>query len=236
MSFVNDVKDELTRIEPTCSHCDRALLAAIARVEGTLKFSGPGSYRLEISTDTAQVARLATRLIHQYYHLRTEIVTRQSVLNKTPNYLITVPHQSGLIEALKDIGILGTRGLNFGIAPYLVEKNCCAAAYIRGAFLGSGFISDPRGNFHFEITLENNQLAQDIAALMNKHNMNARILKRRSSSLVYMKSGASISSFLAFSGAHRAACAMEDERVRKSLRNDTNRKVNAEVANQEKAA
>ena len=47
MSFTADVKDELTRVIPTCSHCDKATLAAIARIEGTLLFSGPGRYKLE---------------------------------------------------------------------------------------------------------------------------------------------------------------------------------------------
>ena len=52
MSFVSEVKDELTRVEAICSHCDRALLAALVRVEGTLQFSGAHKYRLEISTET----------------------------------------------------------------------------------------------------------------------------------------------------------------------------------------
>lgn len=50
MSFTADVKDELTRVMPGCSHCDKAALAALARIEGTLFFSGPGRYRLEIAT------------------------------------------------------------------------------------------------------------------------------------------------------------------------------------------
>ena len=65
---------------------------------------------------------------------------------------------------------------------------------------------------------------------------NARVLHRRNSYIVYLKSGEAISEFLAFVGAHQCALAMENERVRKSARNEINRKVNAEVANQAKSA
>lgn len=134
MSFTADVKDELTRVIPTCSHCDKATLAAIARIEGTLLFSGPGRYKLEIATEISSVARLVIRSLHTLYKLKTELTVRRSVLHKTPNYLITVPSQPNLEPALHDLGILAKTGIEMGILPHLVEKTCCAAAYLRGAF------------------------------------------------------------------------------------------------------
>ena len=71
MSFSSDVKEELTRVEPGCSHCERALLAAIIRIEGTLFFSGKDRYRLEVVTDAPYVARLTWRLLHETYNLKT---------------------------------------------------------------------------------------------------------------------------------------------------------------------
>lgn len=236
MSFTADVKDELTRVMPGCSHCDKAALAALARIEGTLFFSGPGRYRLEIATEISSVARLIIKSLHQIYALKTELTVRRSVLHKTPNYLIVVPSQPGMEDALHDLGILGESGLEMGIHEHLVEKPCCEASYLRGAFLGSGFIADPRGDFHFEITVENEALAEGLVALMAERNIKARILRRRNSYIVYLKSGTAISAFLAFVGAHQCAQAMENERVRKSVRNDINRKVNAELANQAKSA
>lgn len=236
MSFTADVKDELTRVPPTCSHCDKAALAALARIEGTLFVSGPGKYRLEIATEISSVARLVIRSLHQIYRLKTELTVRRSVLHKTPNYLIVVPSQAGMEEALHDLGILGDVGLEMGIHPHLIEKPCCEASYLRGAFLGSGFIAEPRGDFHFEITVESESLAEAMVRLMDEHGIQARILRRRNSFIVYLKSGTAISEFLAFAGAHKCALAMENERVRKSVRNDINRKVNAEVANQAKSA
>ena len=236
MSFTSDVKNELTRVPPTCSHCERAVLAALLRVEGTLYFSGKGRYRLEMSTDMPKVARLAIQLLHSQYHLRTELTMRQSVLHKTPNYLITLPQQSGMESAMRDIGVVGDSGLVMGAAPHLVEKRCCQAAYLRGIFMGSGFIADPKGDFHFEMSVENDVLAQDVATMMRERGVNARIMQRRNSHLVYLKSGSDISGFLALVGAHQSALALENARVIKSVRNDVNRQVNADMANQAKAA
>ena len=236
MSFTADVKNELTRVPPTCSHCERAVLAALLRIEGTLFFSGKGRYRIEVATDMPKVARLSIQLLHTGYKLRTELTMRQSVLHKTPNYLITVPQQPGLQAALVDLGIVGDSGLVPGVAPHLVEKRCCQAAYLRGVFMGSGFIANPKGDFHFEMSVENEQLAQDIAAIMQARGVNARVMQRRNAYLVYLKSGTAISAFLALVGAHQCALALENVRVIKSVRNDVNRQVNADMANQAKAA
>lgn len=235
MSFNSDVKEELTRVPATCSHCERALLAALIRIEGTLFIRGQGNYRLEVVTDAPPVARLTWRLLHETYGLRTELTTRRSVLHKTPNYLIDVPSQSGLVDALVDMGVLGDRGLELGVAPALVSKQCCAAAYLRGAFLGSGFVSDPRGDFHFEITVESSEMADDLVSIMEDKGIHARVTQRRSSYVVYLKSGEAILEFLAFAGAHQNALIMENARVVKSVRNDVNRQTNAEMANQKKA-
>lgn len=237
MSFSSDVKEELCRVEPVCSHCQNAVLAALIRIEGSLFLSGGGKHRLEFATDAGNIARLMVRSVHELYGLKTETVMRQSVLHKTPNYLIKVPSQEGLDDVLVKLGILSpSGGLEMGIAPSLIKKQCCAAAYVRGAFLGSGFISNPRGDFHFEISVESEEMAQGIIDILDTKGINAKTMKRRNAYIVYMKSGSAISEFLAFVGAHKGACSMEEVRVYKSIRNDVNRQTNAEIANQAKSA
>ncbi len=237
MSFTTDVKDELAHVAPSCSHCDRATLAALVRVEGTLFLSGPGSYRVEIATDSASVGRLVIKLLHALYGLKTELTIRRSVLHKTPNYLIEIPAQQDLGDALRDMGIVAEDGgLSLGIDPRLVSKKCCQAAYLRGIFLGSGFISDPKSDFHFEMIVENGQFAQDAVEILSSQGIAAKVMARRSSQMIYLKSGNAILEFLAFTGAHRSALMLEEVRVVKSVRNDVNRQINAEIANQHKAA
>lgn len=234
MSFTADIKEELSRVAPTCSHCERATLSALVRIEGSLFLQGGGRMHLEIDTDTPQAARIMVKLLHSSYDLRTDLTMRRNVLHKTPNYLINVPMQEGLESALRDLGILGDAGIGQGIDPHLVEKRCCAAAYLRGAFLGCGFVSSPKGDFHFEMPIASVEQAEGIVALMAEAGIEAKTMQRRNNTIVYLKSGTAISNFLAFTGAHNAALAMENERVIKSVRNDVNRRVNAELANQQK--
>ncbi len=236
MSFTADVKDELARVEPTCRHCDKATLSALVRSEGSLFVSGPGRCRVEIATDSASVGRLIIKLLHGIYGLKTELTIRRSVLHKTPNYLIAIPPQPKLEEAFVDLGIMTTEGgLRMGVASEVVTKQCCGAAYLRGAFLGSGFISDPKSDFHFEITVENAELAEGIRHLMTEKGITAKIMHRRNSYMIYLKNGDAILEFLAFTEAHRSALALEEARVVKSVRNDVNRMINAELANEQKA-
>ena len=231
MSFTAEVKDELSRIEPTCSRCDRAELSALIRIEGTLSISGEGP-RLELATETASVARTAIRLLHSVYELATNLTVRRSILHKTHNYLITVPPQIGLADALHDMGILGKEGFEGGIRPELVRDACCAGAYLRGAFLGGGYIADPRGAFHFELAGPSEELIAACLELMREHGMRARYIRRHNMYAIYIKGIEQITAFLAFVGAHQSALAIENARVIKSVRNDTNRRVNAEIANQ----
>jgi cell division protein WhiA len=236
VSFTAEVKDELSRVEPKRSCCSKAELAALVRIEGTLHISGPNRYRLEIATETAPVARTAIKLLHQVYGLKTELTVRRSVLHKTNNYLITVPTQPNLSSALGELGILGEAGFALGIDPALVKRDCCAIAYLRGAFLGGGFVADPHGDFHFELTAESGQLAEDLVSLMGRFGIEARLAQRRGTYAVYLKGAEPIVTFLALVGAHRALLRTEDVRIVKSMRNDVNRLVNAEIANQAKTA
>lgn len=236
MSFTAEVKDELSRIEPRRQCCLRAELAALVRIEGTLNISGPGLYRLEVATETAPVARAVIKLLHGIYGLKTELTVRRSVLHKTNNYLITVPTQAKLSVALEELGIVGEEGFSVGIDPKLVKRDCCAIAYLRGAFLGGGFVADPHGDFHFELTAEAEELADNLTTLMQRFEIPARVAKRRGTYAVYLKGAEPILAFLALVGAHRALLRTEDVRVVKSMRNDVNRLVNAEIANQQKTA
>lgn len=237
MSFTAEVKDELSRVAPKRGCCPRAELSALVRVEGTLHFTGNERFRLEIATETAPVARKAIKLLHSLYDLSTELTVRRSVLHKSNNYLITVPAQPKLAQALHDLGILDdSLSPSHGIPRWLVKKDCCAVSYLRGAFLGGGFVADPHGDFHFELTAESEQIAEDLTAIMARFDMHARITQRRGTYAVYLKGAEPIVTFLALVGAHHALLRTEDVRVIKGVRNDVNRLVNAETANLQKSA
>ena len=233
MSFTAEVKDELSRVEGGCPACEIAELAALVRVCGALSFHGSGAYSIRVSTETGAVARTVIRLAHKVFDLDTSLTVRRSNLHKTRNYLIEIPEQKGLEQALIQMGVLVLgRGLSSGIAARVVARPCCRAAYLRGAFMAGGFIADPRGDFHLEIAVTGDEFADDLVELLDDENITARVNRRRGSYAIYLKSFDDIVRFLGVIGARRTARAVENVRVMKSVKNDVNRRVNAEIANQ----
>ena len=237
MSFTAEVRDELSRCAPECQYCDLATLAAVARVCGTLSITGPGRYRLQIATETGAVARTMIELTHKILKLKTDLTVRRSVLHKVRNYLIVLPDQPDLEKALVLLGILDRRGgLVAGVPKHIVARPCCAKAYVRGALIAGGFVADPRGDFHLEIAVQGEQLASDLARLIREMGVRARVNARRGAFAVYIKSADDIKRLLEQLGAHRACEEVVDARAVKSVKNEVNRRVNAELANQTRSA
>lgn len=233
MSFTAEVKDELARVGGSCPECDVAELAALVRVCGALSFHGSGAYSIRVSTETGAVARTVIRLAHEVFDLDTSLTVRRSNLHRSRNYLIEIPEQKGLEQALIRMGVLILgRGLSSGIAARVVARPCCRAAYLRGAFMAGGFIADPRGDFHLEIAVTGDEFADDLLELLDDEGITARVNRRRGSFAIYLKSFDDIAALLGVVGAERTARAVKNIRVMKSVKNDVNRRVNAELANQ----
>ena len=235
-SFTAEVKDELSRVEGRCPTCERAQLSALLRVCGTLSFKGTGRYALRITTETGAVARTIIKLVHDIFDLNTSLTIRRSVLHKTRNYLIELAEQDGLEEALVELGILVPgQGLAAGIPRALLQKRCCREAFVRGAFMAGGFIADPRGDFHMETCVTGEDYANDIVELCRRMGVDARLNRRRGAFAIYLKSYDSIVRMLRVLGAERSARAVEAMRHMKTLKSDVNRRVNAELANQNRS-
>lgn len=233
MSFTAEVKDELARVGGSCPECAVAELAALVRVCGALSFHGSGAYSIRVSTETGAVARTVIRLAHEVFDLDTSLTVRRSNLHRSRNYLIEIPEQKGLEQALIRMGVLILgRGLSSGIAARVVARPCCRAAYLRGAFMAGGFIADPRGDFHLEIAVTGDEFADDLLELLDDEGITARVNRRRGSFAIYLKSFDDIAALLGVVGAERTARAVKNIRVMKSVKNDVNRRVNAELANQ----
>ena len=236
MSFTAEVRDELARCEPSCEYCDLATLAALTRICGTLIASKDG-YRLQVATETGAVARTMLALTHKILKLKTEFTARKSVLHRVRNYLIVLPEQPDLQKALVLLGVLDRRGnLVGGIPRHVVSRDCCRIAYIRGALIAGGFVADPRGDFHLEISCQAEEFAYALANLIDEVGVHARVNARKSSYAVYVKSAEDIRTLLTVTGAHASVAEIEDARAMKLVKNDVNRRVNAELANQGRSA
>lgn len=233
MSFTAEVKDELSRVEGSCPECSVAQLSALVRICGTLSYRGPGHYSIRIATETGAVARTIIKLAHKALDLDTTLTVRRSVLHKTRNYLIEIPDQPRLPMALVRLGILDTSlRLMPGVSEKIIAKPCCRAAYLRGAFMAGGFVADPRGDFHLEVAVTGESFAQQLLAIADSEGVSARLNHRRGAYAMYIKSFGAIVLLLRAMGAKRSAAAVANVRRMKSVKNDVNRRVNAEMANQ----
>ncbi len=237
MSFTAEVRDELSRCEGECEYCDLATLAALVRVSGTLSLAGQGRYSLTVATETGAVARTMITLAHRVLKLKTELTVRKSVLHKVRNYLVGLPDQPGMDKALVLLGILDRKGaLVAGIPRHVVSRPCCRLAYLRGALIAGGFVADPHGDFHLEIAVQGEDFARALAELLEQIGVHARVNPRRSAYAVYVKSASDIRKLLETVGAERCVAAVDDARAVKHVKNEVNRRVNAELANQTRSA
>lgn len=113
----------------------------------------------------------------------------------------------------------------------LIQQPCCKRAYIRGAFLAAGSISDPEKSYHFEIVCRTMEQAEQLQEVINSFAMDAKIVERKKHFVVYLKEGSQIVDILNVMEAHIALMNLENVRILKEMRNSVNRKVNCETAN-----
>jgi DNA-binding protein WhiA len=115
-------------------------------------------------------------------------------------------------------------------------KKCCARSFMRGFFLGAGFVGSPGKGHHLELAVKDQFTAQMIVRLLEKHEILAKVGRRKTGPLIYIKHGTDIADFLSMIGANAALMAYENVRAYKTVRSRVNRLVNMETANLTKTA
>ena len=113
----------------------------------------------------------------------------------------------------------------------IIKNSCCQRAFLRGAFLSAGSMSDPEKGYHLELVCGLLTQALQIRELLLGFEIEARIVRRKKYFVVYIKEGAGISDFLNVTEAHVALMEFENSRVVRDVRNTVNRRVNCETAN-----
>ena len=109
-------------------------------------------------------------------------------------------------------------------------------ALLRGVFLGSGTISNPKNGYHIDIKIEKSNYIDYLTNILKKYSVKANVINRKKNYLIYIEEGESISNFLALIGANSCKLQFENERIIKEFRNNVNRQVNLETANIKKVA
>lgn len=117
------------------------------------------------------------------------------------------------------------------IQSLYLEKICCKRAFIRGAFMATGSMSDPNKSYHFEIVCKTVEQAERLQELMQEFETDAKIVERKHHHVVYLKEGSQIVDMLNVMEAYVSLMNLENVRIVKEVRNSINRKVNCETAN-----
>ena len=117
------------------------------------------------------------------------------------------------------------------INTILIERSCCKQAFIRGAFIASGSITDPQKGYHFEITCDNLEQVEVLMNILKDFGIEPRYVLRKKYHVVYIKDASMIVDILNIMGAYISLMDMENVRILKEMRNSVNRKVNCEAAN-----
>lgn len=238
MSFSSELKDELTRVK--CSGVDEraAMLCALTHTAGYMIF-GAGGLSLEFVIESSATAELAARLAGELYGLPATLISRLQEGLGRENYVASLTGE-GCARLLADCGWLPREDDEDyvpGAAPerfFIGER--LAKAFMRGAFLGAGSVSDPRKGYHLEVVCRHERFAEILRELLADFEINARISPRKQSYVVYIKEGESIADFLRLVGAVDAMLSFENTRVLRDVANDLNRRTNFEFANMQKSA
>ena len=228
MSFSNEVKNELSRLETNEVCCDKAELLGVLRMSGAIVIRGM-NIGIHFSTENAALARRVLQILKNNYQVQTEVViTRSRRLKKNNRYQVRVLPAPQVNIAMTELQLLS---IESDLKNPLLTKQCCKRAFLRGAFLGGGSISRPSSDYHLEMVTGNEDFARSIIKVMHTFSMKAKLTDRKNDYIVYLKDGESITNFLRVIGAHNSMMEFEGVRVLKEMRNNVNRRVNCETAN-----
>lgn len=235
MSFSGKVKEELSRQLSGIREAQVAESAALICMCGAVVINENGLYALKIHTENLSVARKCFTLFQKTYNIKTDVAIRRNQKKGTISYYVIIKSHQDALRVLEEIHLLDTYG---DVAEELnLDKNlllqgwASRRAFLRGAYLAAGSMSEPEKSYHFEIACATNEKAKQIQCVMQTFELDAKIIPRQKYYVVYLKEGTQIVDALNVMEAHLALLEFENVRVLKEMRNEVNRKVNCETAN-----
>ena len=235
MSFSLKVKNEVCRTSEISKDEVAAQLSAIMKASGTLGFGFNRAVTFKVVTENPSIARWVFRVLKDYFDIHSKLLVKKSnSLKKNNIYMVLVPEDADVRGLLQFLGIIERDdyfNINYGLPKEIIKDEECKRAYIRGAFLGGGSISNPEKTYHLEFVTHDNDYANELSALINTYKLNSKVIQRKNSFVIYVKEGEQIVDLLNIIGAHNALLELENIRIMKEMRNNVNRIVNCETAN-----
>ncbi len=210
MSFSGDVKEELARQINSARHCQIAELAALMHFAGQFGQTDDNGLIIGFQTENSAVLRKGFTLWKKTYNIDT----------------VTALYDAEKQEILAKFGDLAGP-----VNPLLLKSPCCRRAFLRGAYLCIGSMSDPEKSYHLEFVCVRLAQAMQLQEVLADFQIEAKIVRRKKYYVVYVKEGSCIVDLLGVMEAHVSLMNLENLRIVKEMRNSINRRVNCEAAN-----
>ena len=226
MSFSTTVKNEVTRL-------DTEALESIAELSAIVRNSALVDKDIVIYIENNAVARRIFKLFKTIYDVTPIITVRRKLFNKGLSYILTIKNRISFI--LDDLSIVKNGSYLDIPHEYIIDDPEQVRAYLRGLFVVTGSINDPKtSKYHLEFLVDTDTYANFVSELLNSYNLNSKIIKREKKYMVYIKEAEKISDFLRIIKAFNAVMYYEDIRIYRDHKNMTNRLNNCEQANMDK--
>ena len=229
MTFSSKIKKEISTTE-----CTRAEylseLSGIIRTSAEIKI-----YNINIQTENKFVANRIFGLFKILYDINLNISLRKNY-NFKKNEIYVLELKKDTLKVLRDLGIVSEKNELLRIpSESLLSDEELRRAYLRGVFLVSGSLNDPKtSRYHLEFLINDTEYANFLNKLLNDNNLNSKILHRKKGYMIYIKEAEKISDFLRLIRAYNGVMYYEEIRVYREKINMTNRINNCEQANVEK--
>ena len=235
ITFSGKVKEELSRQWSEGRHCQIAEVAAIISMCGKVSIDSRENYSVKVRTENISVARKYFTLLKKTFNIDAEIFVTRNKYNDNISYTVMIKQHDSAMKVLQASKLIDPNGeiseeLST-VKNMVIQHGCCKRAFIRGAFLTAGSVSNPEKSYHIEIVCAAEEKAEQLREIINSFGLDAKIIIRKKSYVVYLKEGSQIVDLLNVMEAPVALMDMENVRILKEMRNTVNRKVNCETAN-----
>lgn len=228
MSFSFNIKDEISRVEAN-------RMEMISELSGIVRNSSLKGEGIQLVIENNGVARRIFSLFKQMYGVSASITVRRRYgYSNHLSYILSIHHKYE--DILRDLSIMDANGEYLDIpSDFVVSDDDVARAYLRGVFMVSGSVNDPKtSRYHLELVLDSGSYADFIKELLNGYDLNSKVIKREKNYMVYIKEAEKISDFLRLIRAYSGVMYYEDIRIYRDHKNMTNRLNNCEQANMDK--
>ena len=227
MSFSLKVKDELAKVMPGARHCQIGELAAIIGMCGRIYTTNFRKQYFRVTSENRNVVAKCQQLIKKAFGYDADVLVRYNIDSKNRIYIMSVMNSEMATKILLATRIMGQDGsINRDLSlvnTVSIQNMCCKRAFLRGAFLAGGSISDPEKSYHLEIVSSGERKARQILEEVNAFELDGRIVERRRYYVVYLKESAHIVDMLNVMGAHVSLMDLENVRILKEIGNSINR-------------